>query len=234
MNAHFNELVDRMRDNQGRNLVSIIVYGSAVASPDNNKKADYQVLIITHRLSANDLRQARRVVGWWTGEGYAIPVFFTVKELQDSLDVYPIEFRHMKRAYLVIYGEDLLAGKDISQSNLRWQTEHELRGKLLRLRSLYLPASLSKDELTRLMTDSVVSFVRVMRPLLEIAGEEPPVNRLATVERVGERLNIDTSPVTRVLRLRYEPNMMMDIESQDLFASYLECLESLIDKVNSL
>jgi hypothetical protein len=60
------------------------------------------------------------------------------------------------------------------------------------------------------------------------------VNRLETVERVGERLNIDTSPVTRVLRLRYEPNMMMDIESQDLFASYLECLESLIDKVNSL
>jgi hypothetical protein len=234
MNEHFNELVSRMRDNQGRNLVSIIVYGSAVADSGNNKKADYQVLIITHRLSANDLRQARRVVGWWTGEGYTIPVFFTVKELQDSLDVYPIEFRHMKRAYLVIYGEDLLAGKDISKSNLRWQTEHELRGKLLRLRSLYLPASLSKDELTRLMTDSVVSFVRVMRPLLEIAGEEPPVSRLETVKRVGERLNIDTSAVARVLHLRYEPNKMMDIESQDLFASYLECLERLIDQVNSL
>jgi hypothetical protein len=234
MNAHFDELVTRMRDNQGRNLVSIIVYGSAVANPGNYKKTDYQVLIITHRLSANDLRQARRIVGWWTGEGYSIPVFFTAKELHDSLDVYPIEFRHMKRAYLVIYGEDLLAGKEISKSHLRWQTEHELRGKLIRLRSLYLPASLSKDELVRLMTESVVSFVRFMRPMLEIAGEEPPLSRLETVKRLGERLKIDTSPLTRVLDLRYQPNGMMDIEAQDLFASYLECLESLIDQVNNL
>ncbi len=234
MNAHFDELVTWMRDNQGGNLVSIIVYGSAVANPGNSKKTDYQLLIITDHLSANDLRQMRRVVGWWTGEGYAMPAFFTAKELGDSLDVYPIEFRHMKRAYLVIYGEDLLAGKEISKSKLRWQTEHELRGKLIRLRSLYLPASLSKDELTRLMTESVVTFVRFMRPLLEIAGEEPPVSRLETVKRVGERLKIDTSPVARVLQLRTEPNGMMDIETQDLFASYLECLESLIDQVNSL
>ena len=234
MNAHFDELVTRMRDNQGQNLVSIIVYGSAVAHPGNSKKTDYQLLIITDHLSANDLRQARRIVGWWTGQGYSIPVFFTAKELDASLDVYPIEFRHMKRAYLVIYGADLLAGKEISKSNLRWQTEHELRGKLLRLRSLYLPASLSKDELARLMTDSVVSFVRFMRPLLEIAGEEPPINRLETVKRVGELLKIDTSPVARILQLRSEPNGMMDIETQDLFARYLECLESLIDHVNSL
>ena len=234
MNPHFDEMVTRMRDNQGRNLVSIIVYGSAVTNPGNSKKTDYQVLVITDHLSANDLRQMRRVVSWWTDNGYAIPVFLTAKELGDSLDVYPIEFRHLKRAYRVIYGEDLLAGKEISQSNLRWQTEHELRGKLIRLRSLYLPASLSKDELARLMTESVVTFVRIMRSLLEIVGEEPPVSRLETVKRVGERLKIDTSPVARVLLLRSEPNGLMDIETQDLFASYLECLESLIDQVNSL
>lgn len=234
MNVYFDELVTRMRDNQGVNLISIIVYGSAVATPSNSNKTDYQVLIITNHLSANDLRQMRRVISWWTGEGYAMPVFFTAKELEDSLDVYPIEFRQMKRAYQVIYGEDLLAGKEISQANLRWQTEHELRGKLIRLRSLYLPASLSKEELAMLMTESVVSFVRFMRPLLEIAGEEAPVSRIETVNRVGELLKIDTSPVARVLQLRTEPNGMMDIEIQDLFASYLECLERLIDQVDSL
>ena len=85
-----------------------------------------------------------------------------------------------------------------------------------------------------LMTESVVSFVRFMRPLLEIAGEEAPVSRIETVNRVGELLKIDISPVARVLQLRTEPSGMMDIETQDLFASYLECLEQLIDQVNSL
>ncbi len=237
MNADFNELAARLQTNQRGNLVSIIVYGSATADPGKHKKADYQVLIVMKRLSAGDLRQARKVISWWTAEGYSIPVFFTVEEVDDSLDVYPIEFRHMKRTYQVIYGEDLIAGKEISNSALRWQIEHELRGKLLRLRSLYLPASLSTTETAKLMTESVVTFVRFLRPVLEILGEEPPLNRMKTIRRIGERLNIDTSPVARVLQLRYEPNDMpkiMDIEAQDLFASYLDCLDRVIDAVDNM
>ena len=73
--------------------------------------------------------------------GYEMPVFITSEEFGDSLDVFPIEFRLMKRAYRMLYGQDLLAGREASKEHLRWQTEHELRGKLLRLRSLALPAS---------------------------------------------------------------------------------------------
>ncbi|MCI0337745.1 MAG: hypothetical protein L0226_09220 [Acidobacteria bacterium] len=234
MDSKFEELVTRLETNQGRNLVSVIVYGSAVAAPGNPKKSDYHILIITKRLAATNLRQARPVVRWWTGEGYSLPVFFTENEIDDSLDVYPIEFRHMKRAYRVLYGRDLLAGKEISKTSLRWQTEHELRGKLLRLRSLYLPASISTPELAKLMTQSVVSFVHFMRPILEMLGEEPPLGRLATVQRIGERLHIDTSPLSRILRLRDEPNELMDIEVQDLFAGYLDCLDRVIEAVDNM
>ena len=58
------------------------------------------------------------------------PSFFTSEEFDDSLDVFPIEFRLMKRAYRVLYGRDLPAGREASKEHLRWQTEYELRGKL--------------------------------------------------------------------------------------------------------
>lgn len=238
MDHQFDELVARLQAAQGGNLVSLIVYGSAVAAPGNPKKSDYQLLVITRRLAANDLRQFRPVIKWWTGLGFAMPVFFTAEEFNDSLDVFPMEFRQMKRAYRVLYGQDLLAGREASKEHLRWQTEHELRGKLLRLRSLALPASESARDLTRLMTESVVSFVRFMRPVLEIAGEEPPLGRLATAQRVGERLNVDTSPLIRVLQLRdqldEEPRELMEIEVQDLFASYLDCLTQVIEAVDNM
>jgi hypothetical protein len=140
----------------------------------------------------------------------------------------------MKRAYRALYGQDLLADREASKEHLRWQTELELRGKLLRLRALALPASESTRDLINLMTESVVSFVRFLRPIPEILGEEPPLGRLATARRIGELLNVDTTPIVRILQLRDEPKEFMEIEVQDLFASYLDCLTQVIEAVDNL
>jgi hypothetical protein len=234
MDAQFDELVARLRSSQRGNLVSVIVYGSAIVAPGDPQKSDYNLLIVTRRLSADDLRQIRPVAQWWSAAGYSLPVFFTAREFDNSLDVYPIEFRHMKRAYQVLFGSDLLAGKEISNASLRWQTEHELRGKVLRLRSLYLPASLSAYDLMKLMTQSVVTFVQYLRPVLQMLGEEPPLGRMATALRIEQRLNIDMSTVMRVLQLRDEPKDMMDIEVHDLFAGYLGCLDRVIEAVDNM
>jgi hypothetical protein len=234
MDHAFSELVNRLVGSQPDNLVSVIVYGSAVASPNNSKKSDYQSLIVARRLAAEDLRRIRPVAQWWRGQGYSLPVFFTEVEFKDSLDVFPIEFRHMKQAYRVLYGQDLLAGSEVSKANLRSEIEYELRGKLLRLRSLSVPAGESAADLTRLMTDSVVSFVRFMRPILELLEEEPPLGRLTTVAQVGRRLRIDAAPLTRVLQLREDPKELMEVEAQDLFASYLRCLADVIEAVDKM
>jgi hypothetical protein len=234
MDHHFDELVSGLQSAQDGNLVSVIVYGSAVAAPGNPKRSDYQLLIVTERLAARDLRAMRPVIRWWTEMGYEMPVLITAEEFGDSLDVFPIEFRLMKRSYRTLYGQDLLAGREASKEHLRWQTEHELRGKLLRLRSLALPAGESSDQLGSLMTESVVTFVRLIRPVLEMVGEEPPLGRMATARRVGEILDVDTSPVVRVLRLRDEQAGLMEIEIQDLFASYLDCLTRVVEAVDNL
>lgn len=234
MNAQFNELVSRLSGALGDNLVSVLVYGSAIAAPGNPKKTDYQVLAIARRLSGNDLRLARPALQWWAGEGYAIPVLFTETEFANSLDVFPIEFRHMRRAYQVIHGPDPLHEAAVSDAHLRWQTEHELRGKLLRLRSLYPSASASAAGLTKLMTESIVSFIRLMRPILELHGEAPPLGRLATARMTGERLEVDTGALVRILQLREEPRELMEAEAQDLFSGYLDCLSRIIDAVDRI
>ncbi len=234
MNTTFDELVTRLHNGLRDNLVSVIVYGSAIAAPGNPKKSDYQLVIVTRHLRGEDLRHARSAVQWWNGQGYPLPAIFTSSEFKDSLDVFPIEFRHMKQAYKVLHGEDLLAEAEISMANLRLETESELRGKLLRLRSLSIPAGESATDLTRLMTESIVSFVRFTRPMLELVGEEPPLGRLATVKRIGDRFQIDTGVMVRVLQLRDEPKELMEIEAQDLFASYLKCLAQIVEAVDKL
>ncbi len=234
MEMTFQELVARLAAAEHDNLVSVIVYGSAIAVPGNAKKSDYQLAIVTRQLTAATLRHVRSTMEWWHGQGFSLPTFFTKAEFATSMDVFPIEFRSMKRAYRVLAGEDLLANAQISNANLRLETESELRGKLLRLRSLAIPASQSASDLTKLMTESIVSFVRYLRPMLELLGEEPPLGRLATATRISERLHLDTAPLISVLRLRDEPKELLEIEAQDLFASYLNCLTRIVEAVDKL
>ncbi|NOT60667.1 MAG: hypothetical protein HOP19_10645, partial [Acidobacteria bacterium] len=73
-----------------------------------------------------------------------------------------------------------------------------------------------------------------MRPMLEIVGEAPPLGRRATVARIGEKFDLDVTPLERILRLRDEPVNLMDVEAQDLFAAYVDCISRVIAKVDKL
>jgi predicted nucleotidyltransferase len=230
----FADLSARLREAEGENLLAVIVYGSALAVPGGAKRSDYEWLIVLRRFNAVDLRRVGPVIHALVEAGYALPSFFSERELRDSLDVFPIEFRQMKRTYEVVYGQDVLANLEASPANLRRQVEYELRAKMLRLRSLFLPASQSPERLQRLMTDSVGSFVHVLRPILELLGEDPPVERRAAAARVGERLGVDLAPILRILTLRDEPVSLLEVEIQDLFSAYLDCLGAVIEAIDKL
>lgn len=234
MNAKFNELISQLVKSHGDGLVSVIMHGSAVVTGQAAKPSDYRLMVVTKTLPVSVLREAQPVARWWTEAGFHLPVYFTEAEFNDSLDVFPIEFRQMKRASKTLYGRDLLAQAEISPLNLRWQIEHELRGKMLRLRGLYLPASETGEGLMKLMTDSVVSFIQLLRPTLELLGTEPPLDRFEVLRAAGERLNLNLAPLERVLKLRNEPVSLMELEVQDLFADYLNSLSRIIAAVDKI
>lgn len=233
METKLNEIVVRLCEAQGENLVSVILYGSAVAE-GYASPSDLHLLVVTESLSPQELKSLRPALKWWEANGFPRATCFTKNEISKSIDVFPIEFRHMQRAYRVLAGSDLLAGVSVGKENLRLLVEYELRGKLLRLRTLYSAAGDDSRQVIMLMTESVVSFVQYLRPILELLGEEPPLKRVATARRIGETLKIDTAPLERVLRLREEATNLFDMEVHDLFSSYLNCLEEVIDAVDSI
>ena len=237
INEKFQDLNTYLRqldEAEGENLVAVVVYGSAVTTPETSARSDFQWLVITRRLAAADLRRIRPIIRALVKAGYTMPAFFTAQEFEDSLDVFPIEFRQMKRAYQVLHGPDLLATTEASGANLRLQIEYELRGKLLRLRSLFLPASDSAESLLRLMTESVVSFVRIMRSILELVGEVPAVGRLEATRQVGESLKADLTPIITLLELRTNRRQLTESETQELFEAYISSLTEVIEAVDKI
>ena len=236
MRHQFDAFIDDLRSSHGNNLAAVILYGSAATGDFVRQQSDYNLLIALHRITPKDLRAAQAPMREWGKLGHPVPVYFTVAELADAADVFPIEFHQMERARKILYGTDVLANLEISDKNLRHQTEFELRSKLIQLRRRYIPASASVEGLTKLLAESLSSFVALFRAVLLIHGFEPPVAKREIVAEVVRRLQLDGKSFEKIFEIRENNTSKLqdEISANQLFADYMNEIERVIEAVDKV
>lgn len=229
------QLVEQLRAAHGDNLASIVLYGSVPAGDHIVGGSDHNLLIALNRITSVDLRSSQSAIRDWVKQNEPMPVYFTCEELQRAADVFPIEFLQMEKARKVLFGRDPFEFVEISQSNLRHQTEYELRTKLTQLRRLYIPASTSAEKLSALLADSLASFAALFRAVLILHGKEAPVSKADTVRATAHLLNIEAEPFDRILELRSKTKpAVSEAELDKLFSSYMAQIERVIQAVDRL
>ena len=236
MEHQFAAFIDDLRSTHKKNLASVILYGSAAAGDFVPAESDHNILIALHEITPTDLRNAHAAVREWARMGHPVPVYFTVSELQNAADVFPIEFHQMEKARKVLYGRDVLDGLKISDAFLRHQVEYELRSKLMLLRRQYIPASASVDGLLSLMSDSLPSFATLFGAVLMLHGYDPPVKKHEAVALTVDRLRLDGRVFERIFNIR-EHNFAKSLDEKQanqLFADYMIQIEKVIDSVDKV
>ncbi len=236
MDNQFAAFIDDLKATHGKNLASVILYGSAAAGDFIPRQSDYNILIALRKIRPEDLRNAHASVREWHKMGHPVPVYFTVSELQNAADVFPIEFHQMEIARKVLFGTDVLADLKISDKFLRHQAEYELRSKLIQLRRQYIPASASVEGLTRLMSESLASFAALFRAVLLLHGVRPPATKHEIVALTVQHLQIDGVPFEKIFNIRENnySGTLDEVEANGLFAEYMEQIENVIDSVDAI
>lgn len=236
MQHQFAAFIDDLKATHGKNLAAVLLYGSAAAGDFVREHSDYNILIALHKIAPLDLRNAHACMREWHKMGHPIPVYFTVGELQNAADVFPIEFHQMEKARKVLYGTDVLEGLKISDAFLRHQVEYELRSKLILLRRQYIPASASVEGLTNLMAESLASFAALFSAVLMLHGVEPPAKKHAIVALTVQQLGLNGITFEKIFNIR-EKNFevrLTDRSANELFAEYMEQIEKVIDSVDAV
>ncbi|MGE3466390.1 MAG: hypothetical protein AB7J13_05600 [Pyrinomonadaceae bacterium] len=232
---HFEAFIDDLKHTHGKNLVSVILYGSAAAGDFVPKQSDYNILIALEKIGPEDLRKAHACIREWSKMGNPVPVYFTRSELKNAADVFPIEFHQMTVAHKVLFGIDVVADLKISNDFLRLQTEYELRSKLIQLRRQYIPASASVEGLKRLMADSLASFAALFRAVLILKGLAPPATKHEIVALTAQHFGIDGTPFEKIFNIR-ENNFtetLDEVKANRLFGEYMEQIEHVINAVDA-
>lgn len=229
--------VEDLHATHKENLASVVLYGSAAAGDEMAERYGLNMLVALHSITPEDLRLAQAPAREWRRLGQPMPVYFTLEELNDAADVFPIEFNQMARTRKVLYGRDPFEFVELSNENLRHQTEYELRGKLIQLRRAYIPASASAEKLAGLMSESLGTFASLFRPVLLLYGKEPPVAKRDAVAETVTLLGLDGEAFERIFALRgadADELSLTEKQANDLFASYMLQIERVVEAVDRM
>ena len=230
--ALLNQLVEKLRKAYGDALVSVVLYGSAVAGDHQARFSDYNVLCVLTEITPAQLAASEEVFRWWREQGSPSPLLLTEAEVAGSTDSFAIEFHDLLRQHRILFGRDVISSLQIDDSFYRAQVEHELRAKLLRLRQKAAGMLSDPDLLRRLLADSISTFCVLFRHALILHGEEGPATKRDVIARARERFGIDTQPFERLLDLREERVKARDVDATNLLASYMKGISTVIEAVD--
>jgi predicted nucleotidyltransferase len=226
------DLVTRLQNDAGTNLVSVILYGSAAMGEFHEGHSDLNVLCIVQNLGSEDLGKLHAASAWWAKKGHPLPLFFTLHELQHSADIYAIELLDIVAAHRVLFGEDVVSTLEIPMDRHRLQVERELRNSTLRLRQHYLRHPRDARRILELMTSSISSFAALFRHALIALGEKPAPSKRGAFDQLGSVLAFDPAPFHTIFEVREGKKRERDVDVQATFDAYLGRISRVTEEID--
>jgi hypothetical protein len=225
------ELVSRLQQACGENLVSIVLYGSAAREDFHEEFSDVNVLVVLQHLQPSSFAAISAVLRWWSHEEkLRPPMIMTLGELRESADVFAIELLDMQRSHKTLFGQDVVTAIDIPMNLHRVEVEHELRTTLLRLRQHLLLGAGGDDELRAVLAKSITSVLTLFRHALIALGEVPPQAKPQLLEDAGRVFGFEAQPLESILKLR---NGSQSENLRELYHAYMSAIQRVAHELDA-
>jgi predicted nucleotidyltransferase len=218
----------------GKDLVSLILYGSAASGHYVKGKSDINLLVVLTSTGMDKLADVLDTVQVWKKSRVAVPLVMTKAFIEKSLDCYPIEFLNMRNRHILIYGENVLEQLKFKPEDLRLQIERELKGKLILLRNGYLESGGSARQLKQLINRSFTAFTSIFNALLYLKQESAPHHRRDTIKEIAKLFTVDAGVFLSCADIKEGIDKLSGKEVEAVFKKYLQEVEKICDIVDAL
>jgi hypothetical protein len=212
-------------------LLSVILYGSAVSGEFVDKHSNLNLLAVLKNTDLEVIKRSSKLIRKFKMINI---LFLTEDYVANSIDIFPIEFLDMQENYFVLYGKDVLKYIQVDIRNLRFECEHELKAKLLKLRQAYLLLNNNISALRSLLFMSFTSVLHISRNVLRIKGRKPPYLKHEVLRELASELKIDIHIWEKILSAKNRAIKLTGREIEQLFISFVRELESIVTIVDKL
>ena len=218
----------------GSEFLAAYVTGSALTQGFDERRSRVNVLVVSRSLNLDVLDAVRQRLPEDRKPPHFHPLFVTPRQIEKSLDVFPIEWIDIQESHMLIEGHDVLGGIEVPRGNLRLQLEHELRGKLVTLRQAYLAHARHPEELGLVLHAAASSFATLCRTLLRLRGESPPADTPKVIERVADVFGLSAEGLLAAHLVRYGDHHRRGHELHAFYRRFLVEVERLLNAIDEM
>jgi hypothetical protein len=146
----------------GARLLSLVAYGPA-DHPDGA-----HTLALVERLDFQDLTACAPRTSDWRRAGAAVPLLLSREEFLRTLDVFPVEYGGIIANHQLIVGENILAGMQVAEADLRRGCELQAKSHLIHLREGYVETGGNPALVARLIAASAPALAALLDNLHQL------------------------------------------------------------------
>jgi hypothetical protein len=226
------QLGAQIADALGSRLISLVVYGSAARSggPPGDRSVD--TVLIADGVDDRLLATLAPIVGAWVRAGHPPPIVLSDAEWRASADAFAIEYEEIQAAHRLLAGRDPWGGVTVQREDVQRQLEHELVGKLIRLRQGYVATLDDAAQLTAVVAGSASGFLTMLRTTLRLAGTPVPESAAEMVLAAAAVVGFPAADLSDVVA-HVEGRAPLTLRARDPRAlAYLEAVAHTADYVN--
>jgi predicted nucleotidyltransferase len=197
----FEPFLKEILESYREEIHSVHIVGSCLTPDYDEKTSDINSIVVLKEMNLGFVEFLAPLGRKYKKRSVAAPLIMTPEYIQNSLDVFPIEFFNFKLIHETVYGEDLLKDLSIENRHMRLQVERELKTKLIWLRQGYISTMGDRRLLVENLKNSIKGYIPLFRAIISLFGEEVPVASLEVIKKLEE--------ITKVNCLIYEKIFML-------------------------
>lgn len=217
--------IKEVLDGHAENIHSVHVIGSSVTADFNEKTSDINSVVVLNNMDFGFIEFLAPMGRKYSKKRIAAPLILTPDYILDSLDVFPIEFHDFRLIHRTVSGDDIFSGLSIDKEHLRLQCEREIKARLVGIRQGCISSLGEKERLAEMLLQSLRGVMPIIRAVVFLYSEAPPVLRRETVGRFHELTGIEVDVFIKILALRDMTLKPSKEEIMDIFRRYHGVLE---------
>ncbi len=234
ISARYKPFLDKVLENHQDLIHSIHIVGSALTQDFDPKISDINSVVVLHKMDLKFLEFLAPLGKKYGKKRIAAPLIMTPEYIENSLDVFPLEFFNIKMLHHTVWGEDIFQFLEIHQSDLRRQCEQELKVKLIGLRQGYISAAGDQKILARGFAESFAGYMPLFKSIILLLGKEPPNNNDGILSVLEEVSGVRTDVFKIVLNQKKKKTKPSIEQLNMVFEDYYAAIEKLGDVTDAI
>jgi hypothetical protein len=225
---------EKLVENVGDNLLNLSVVGSSLTADFQPGKSDINTVLVT---SEQNIELLNALAGMGKAMGkkrIKAPILMTPIYIEQSRDVFGIEFLDFQLIHQTILGPDPFEDMTFEKQHVRLQCERELKASLIRLRQGYI-AAVNQTKMIRILLGSTASgLVPMLRAVLWLKGLDRPIESKKVFNNSAEVFSIQPEILNKARQWRDPKGRAEKDEIIKAFGSVYKTVEHLADLVDKL